>query len=198
MVDTTFHGWSFAPEFANDWALRERVFTDSECDQIIEYGESLRMDAAGIGGRGSQVLEVRDSRVSWMHCKDPAVAWVYKRMQQAIMELNDQAFKFYLWGFLEAFQFTRYDAPGGKYDVHVDRFNGGMVIRKLSASVLLTDPNTYEGGDLDVWVGGRPSPMPRVRGAMIAFPSFLLHAVQPITKGTRHSLVSWVAGKPFK
>lgn len=198
MVDGVFHGWAFQPEVVNDWALHERVFTDVECDRIVEYGESLRMDAASIGGKGARRLDTRDSHISWFNSRDPALSWVYKRMQQAIMELNDQAFRFDLWGFMEPFQFTRYDAPGGKYDVHVDRFHEGMVVRKLSASVLLTDPSTYTGGDLDVWVSGQPQQMPRMRGAMIAFPSFVLHAVKPVTQGTRHSLVSWVAGKPFK
>ena len=32
----------------------------------------------------------------------------------------------------------------------------------------------------------------------IAFPSYVLHEVQPVTKGTRYSLVAWAAGKPFK
>ena len=35
------------------------------------------------------------------------------------------------------------------------------------------------------------------KGAMILFPSFLLHKVSPVTKGTRNSLVGWVRGPNF-
>jgi PKHD-type hydroxylase len=33
---------------------------------------------------------------------------------------------------------------------------------------------------------------------MTLFPSFVLHRVTPVTKGTRYSLVAWVSGPPFK
>jgi PKHD-type hydroxylase len=195
---TSFSGWGFEPEIVNDFGLVPGVFSDYECDRIVEYGEERNLQAAGVGGRGEKVKEVRDSSITWIQPNDDSAAWIYRRVTDAIKEVNEQVFKFDLWGFLEALQFTRYDAPGGKYDTHVDRFNGGMVIRKLSCTTLLTDPSAFEGGDLDVWVCGKPMSMVKQRGALIAFPSFILHAVKPVTQGTRHSLVGWVAGKPFK
>ena len=43
-----------------------------------------------------------------------------------------------------------------------------------------------------------PEYMPREQGQIIVFPSYTLHEVTPITKGTRYSLVSWVSGPSFK
>ena len=40
--------------------------------------------------------------------------------------------------------------------------------------------------------------MKKDQGALIAFPSYTLHEVMPVTKGERNSLVTWVTGKPFK
>jgi PKHD-type hydroxylase len=33
---------------------------------------------------------------------------------------------------------------------------------------------------------------------MFAFPSYVLHRVKPVTKGTRNSLVAWISGPEFK
>ena len=40
--------------------------------------------------------------------------------------------------------------------------------------------------------------MRRDQGYVAVFPSYVLHEVTPVTKGTRYSLVSWVTGKSFK
>ena len=36
------------------------------------------------------------------------------------------------------------------------------------------------------------------RGAFITFPSFMLHRVTPVTRGTRWSLVAWVLGTRWR
>lgn len=78
-------------------------------------------------------------------------------------------------------------------------------IRKLSMTLNLTDPKEYEGGDL-MFDMGEHSPDDRhfksnnikERGSLTIFPSFMYHQVTPVTKGTRHSLVCWILGEPFK
>ena len=39
---------------------------------------------------------------------------------------------------------------------------------------------------------------PDVLGSMILFPSYLVHRVLPITKGTRYAIVGWMHGDSFK
>ena len=68
--------------------------------------------------------------------------------------------------------------------------------RKLSFVVQLTDPNTYQGGDLVFSDLGRSAP--REQGTLIVFPSFLKHVVSPVVSGTRHALVSWLHGPTFR
>ncbi len=46
--------------------------------------------------------------------------------------------------------------------------------------------------------GEQPQRMDRRRGAFIAFPSFLLHRVTPVTRGTRWSLVAWILGPRWR
>jgi PKHD-type hydroxylase len=40
--------------------------------------------------------------------------------------------------------------------------------------------------------------MPKEKGTVLIFPSFLMHRVTPVTKGTRKALVFWTGGEPYK
>ena len=60
----------------------------------------------------------------------------------------------------------------------------GTSRRKLSVSVQLSRPEEYEGGDLQFMVVGGYEPVTAI-GSAITFPSYLLHRVTPVTKGTR-------------
>jgi PKHD-type hydroxylase len=76
---------------------------------------------------------------------------------------------------------------------------GFMPFRKLSVTVQLSDPDEYDGGDLQFWTGGQyPISGPRGKGNVVIFPSFLLHRVTPVTTGTRKSFVLWLGGGHYK
>ena len=100
-------------------------------------------------------------------------------------------------------QLTKYtDKNQGKYDWHVDTFwaNPTMCDRKLSIVIQLSDSDDYVGGDFK-FENEHPQPSVddiRQKGSVIVFPSFIKHCVTPVTKGTRHSLVSWIEGPKFR
>ena len=101
---------------------------------------------------------------------------------------------------VEGVQLSRYGV-GQFYNKHMD-FNGDQETksptRKLSMSVQLSDENTYDGGDLIIYFGGKHFISPRVKGSVIVFDSRLTHEVTPITRGERYSLVKWFHGdKPL-
>lgn len=100
------------------------------------------------------------------------------------------------WGLdLDAFSLLakRYTAGAG-HEAHSDWFPGkGYQGDKLGASVLLNDPGEYQGGDFVFRVPGA-SGFARVRtsraqGTVIAFPSWTIHQVEPVTEGTRWVLL---------
>ena len=62
----------------------------------------------------------------------------------------------------------------------------------------LTDTANYEGGNLQIRVGGDPQTVRKQRGLIAVFPSYVLHQVTPVTQGNRQSLVAWISGPPFK
>jgi PKHD-type hydroxylase len=176
------------------WAYLPRALTKEQCEQVIKLGESLLPNTAETFG--GVCPDVRDSKVSWIQPSSDS-EWLFRHMTDIVLNLNNQFFKFDLDGFAEGLQFTKYEAPAGKYDVHIDKsYSKG--IRKLSVVVQLSDPADYEGGELCIQTSNNPQPMQKEQGFLVAFPSYVLHGVQPVTKGTRYSLVAWLTGPAFK
>jgi len=90
--------------------------------------------------------------------------------------------------------FNRY-GPGDGFDTHVDnaiRIRRGSDFRirsDLSATLFLSDPDEYDGGEL-IADGGAPI---RLRaGDMILYPASTLHRVTPVTRGVRLASFFWI------
>jgi PKHD-type hydroxylase len=190
--------WAFEADAVQNYAYMNGVFSKEECQKIIELGESLNPAIAKVNSDNIEDITTRQSQVSWMYPNQDN-SWIFQRVIGNVLSLNSQYFNFDLYGLAEGFQFTRYDAPTGKYDAHIDKVLDGLP-RKLSLTIQLSDPSEYEGGDLNLYIGPgmEPSTPEKQQGKLIAFPSYVLHQVTPVTKGTRYSLVCWVTGKPFK
>lgn len=190
--------WSFNSDCVENWAFWDKAFSPEECNQIIKLGESTILNEGRIRkpiNEDGVDKAIRDSKICWIYPID--ASWLYERLTYIITNLNDTYFKFNLFGLIEGLQFTKYESPSGHYGAHIDKsFNG--IVRKLSISVQLSDPQDYEGGDLVVTISGSEDVLPKEKGKLIAFPSYVLHQVKPVTKGTRYSLVAWVTGTPFK
>ena len=192
--------WSLKVDCVERYAYNYNVFTPEECDNIIQYGKTKQLYDGKIGFHDEiQVnTNIRDSKIVFLHpCQE--TNWIYRKLTDVVVSLNNQYFNFDLWGFSENIQFAEYQAPGGKYDAHVDRSYHNM-IRKLSIVVQLTDESEYDGGDFEIIDSdiNNPTKLMRNRGCILAFPSWQLHRVTPVIRGTRHSLVSWISGPQFK
>lgn len=175
------------------WAWCD-IFSDEECDSITAIASGLGLRKGLTKEKEGQSKRVSDIRFLY---PNPATYWVFDRLTDAIRTLNEDFFKFDITYLHEGAQFTRYEAPHGNYEWHVDH-GLDIPIRKLSATVQLTEPATYEGGNLEINESGEVECLPRKRGRMIIFPSWTLHRVTPVTSGIRDSLVVWVSGPPFK
>lgn len=187
--------WPFELDHVENWAYYSGAFSADDCAKIIEIGNRRIVDDSRV--QGNQLNnKIRLSKNSWLMPNDDS-NWIFRRVTDVIMDLNNKYFKFDLFGFIEGFQFTRYDAPGGKYDQHIDRGLNTWT-RKLSFVLQLTDPKEYEGGDLELIFGDEPTQPKKEQGFVTVFPSYVLHRVTPVTKGTRYSLVAWITGPAFK
>ena len=91
--------------------------------------------------------------------------------------------------------FNRYEG-GDQFGLHVDnaiRQRGEVRIRSdLSATLFLSEPDEYEGGELIVeeMYGEQRVKLPA--GDMVLYPSKSLHRVTPVTSGARVSSFFWV------
>ena len=184
--------WSFELDNINFYASADSVFSKEECQTII----NIAKDKGLIKGKTVSKADARDSKISWLYPVD-GMDWVFRRVTDISIYLNEKYFNFDLFGINEGFQFTNYEAPSGKYGKHVDR-GMNMPVRKLSISIQLTNPEEYEGGELYLYEDDNGTLMDKSQGTLILFPSYVLHEVMPVTKGERNSLVTWVTGKQFK
>ena len=185
--------WAFNINHVYRWAYWDQAFTKKECEQIIKVGNSL--EKKGATTNDGNTNKVRKSEISWIFPSNDT-EWIYRRVTDIITELNSKYFKFDIFGIDDGFQFTKYQAPDGKYGKHIDTEVKGSV-RKLSFTLQLSSPEDYEGGELCLYSTDNPEVMKKEQGSIALFPSYVLHEVKPVTNGTRYSLVSWVTGRPF-
>ena len=186
---------------------------DLVCDAIIKEGENQEVKKAETMGmekrNDAQNEAIRKSKVSWLNTN-----WIGKLLWEYITEANRSAGWNYKIRNFEPLQYTIYEAPGSHYEWHVDHTrpyidgpNQGL-LRKLSVSVQLSEPDSYEGGEFeqmyisqttDGIIEKKVDTLTEVssRGSILVFPGFVWHRVLPVTKGTRRSLVGWVVGEPF-
>lgn len=73
-------------------------------------------------------------------------------------------------------------------------------IRKLSFSLQLSDPDTYDGGNLQIMNEGNSESyiVPREKGTIVIFDSRARHRVTKVTRGVRKSLVGWTLGPRWR
>lgn len=95
--------------------------------------------------------------------------------------------------------FNRYDsAEGHGFGNHVDnaiRFlpDGGARIRTdLSATLFLSEPEDYDGGELVIEDSYGEHRVKLPAGDMILYPATSLHRVEPVTRGTRIASFFWI------
>jgi PKHD-type hydroxylase len=175
----------------------EDGFTEQELNWLQEQAIKANQRAQ-VGGdpQGADLANIRRSHISWLG-KNQDNAWVFQKLGHIASALNAQHFKFDLTGFGEPIQLTNYDqAEQGMYGWHQD-YNA-QASRKLSLVLQLTDPSQYEGGNLQVITGIQPQTVRKQRGLVVAFPSYVLHQVTPVTSGSRQSLVVWATGPAFR
>ena len=166
------------------------VFTSLELEKIDSLVNQLDLT----DGKTQEYFEdYRKSLVSFLDVNEDT-NWMFKRLSDVIQQLNSKYYRFNLT-VLDSIQYAFYDSNfGGKYDWHHDYNEGLSPSRKLTVVVQLSEPDEYEGGDLEIFPEIQ---VPKKRGLVCMFPSYSYHRVTPIVSGERKVLVAWVWGPPF-
>jgi len=201
------------------WCYWDNAFNEEEMDKVEKLMDEEPLERATTVGhkfddannkiKTTQAPNeaVRKSDVKFWGANDQRASWIFSRFNWVIENINNQFYNFDINGY-DAFQYTVYHGKEkGKYDFHQDTIMGKQLpedmfeTRKLSLTYLVNDPEKdYKGGEFQINTGEEKNAesVPFKRGRVIIFPSFLVHRVAPVTKGTRKSIVIWVMGPKFK
>ena len=193
-----------------------RAVVPDVCEQIIKDCKQNILGKASIkvcSQDGTIVSrndpEVRKTSIHFIKDKDNKVN---KLVWHFLREANKIQFNYDLTYF-QPIQFGEYK-DGGFYGWHQDD-DGDAIdepneIRKLTAVLVVSNPDTFEGGELQFYNGDRPmEDMGEItaeqvtndiksQGSVVVFDSRDWHRVTPVTKGVRHSIVCWTVGPNFK
>jgi PKHD-type hydroxylase len=178
----------------------EPVFSPQQCQMVIDKGMSLKSEDAKVGmgrkpGSGYDPKK-RITTISWIPFKE--MPEMYRDIEATMLKANGNHFGFEGMQITEPGQFTHYPV-GGFYEWHMDNDITGVKqspVRKISMTLLLSDPSTFEGGELEFMQSGKTAKLKQ--GQAIFFASWLQHRVKPVTRGERKSLVMWFGGPSFK
>ena len=188
-------------------AVYPAVLSEQECDALLAEGAALPVGEGFVGGQqGKADPRLRRSVVRALPRE--RFESVYARITARVEQANAERYHFVKLR-LQAIQLGEYsEEQQGFYHWHVDQSvsaadldRDGRLLpaavgrgwRVLSATLQLSSPGNYTGGEL--LVGDGPSRRPSAaRGTLVVFPSYALHTVRPVRSGVRYSLVIWLDG----
>jgi PKHD-type hydroxylase len=179
-----------------DYCWFESAFTPDEVRRIIELSEEFPPEEATVGNYRAIDGKIRSSIVRWVH-PNANNLWFFDRLVTLVGTCNQQRYGFELTGLNEGLQVAEY-RPGGFFSWHKDHGPDAHSIRKLSVTVQLSDPGDYDGGDMEFLAGPRAEVAPKALGTAIIFPSYVMHRVMSIERGSRRSVVGWFSGPPYR
>tara|TARA_R110002167_G_scaffold67023_1_gene189496 strand:- start:349 stop:933 length:585 start_codon:yes stop_codon:yes gene_type:complete len=181
------------------------------CEEIVKDCKNNILEKASVFNSDKTASrddpEIRKTSINFIKDKDNKVnelAWHFLR------EANKLQFNYNL-SYFQAVQFAEYK-DGGFYGWHQDDsgINKSNEMRKLSLTLVLSDPSTFEGGELQFYNGEKPlqdmgdikgeqvSKDIQTQGTVIVFDAMDWHRVTPVIQGIRHSIVCWTVGPNFK
>jgi len=170
------------------------AFTAEECDRILDFSKNTQMNA---------IAREDFQAKMWSINYNEQTKWLWEKVVNNLTSVNEIWWNFDVYGIIEPFQLLCFDGSEGKegekdrWELHLDNAHP-FSFRKISFSVELSDPNTYEGGKLKVDVAATPIDLPNSRGTTIMFPSFFLNEVEPMINGKRWVLIGWISGPQLR
>jgi PKHD-type hydroxylase len=162
-----------------------------ELDDVLTADELARLAAIASASR------FVDGRISNPHSEvkdnlqmDPADARreeASKLMAAALFRIED--FRNFAFPRVLAPPLLAKYAPGMRYGAHSDAAFlpvGQRPLRSdLSCTIFIGAPESYEGGELAIHLGGRSVEFKGKAGSAVVYPSNTLHEVRPVTGGER-------------
>jgi len=187
-------GISKTEQTIEDYYIVRDAVTPAFCGKLIqEYSKpEVEKDLPYIGGGNEHIdLDIRNVQ----RLQLPLYAGIGATLTAIGLNINHEMWKYDITHSNQS-EFLMYDVKG-KYETHVDTFHQhSNETRKLTILVFLNDD--FEGGKFYIQNGHKRTYPEQKKGTVLIFPSFMPHGVEPITKGVRYSIVTWMVGPYFK
>lgn len=177
--------------------VMQKAVSEAFCKRLIEeYSKpEVEKELPFIGQGRDPEKNINLNIRNVMRLPLPLHAGIGATLTTVGLNVNHQYWKYHITHSNQA-EFLMYDV-NGKYESHVDTFHiVSDETRKITCIVVLNDD--FEGGKFYIQNGHDRIYPPQEKGDIIVFPSFMLHGVEPITKGFRYSVVTWLVGPYFK
>jgi PKHD-type hydroxylase len=169
----------------------EQILSPQECSEIIELGttKGIKKEDNVVNSNNVEVNKsIRSTEIYFINDVS-----LYQKIMPHVVRLNKWNYNF---SRVEPLQLGVY-SEGDHYDWHVD--DDGVAYdssagpfaglnRRLSFSILLNED--FEGGEFVM----NDALSLNKTGQILIFPSTIKHKVNPVTQGTRYSLVGWCCG----
>lgn len=165
------------------------LLTEPELQSVAELARRTKF----ISGRLSNPHNTTKDNV----IQDPAdpVGHQASQIVLAAIQRSEAARNFVMPRRIAVPQFLRY-AGGMTYGAHVDAAFmsiGGQLLRSdVACTVFLTAPESYEGGELMVYLGTESIRVKGKAGSAVFYPSTTLHQVPPVTSGERLVMITFI------
>ena len=181
------------PEYTY-WHFPDAMTPEAAKKLIDSLEAQVDGEEAGIGGGPTGVIDKKIRDVKKVNL--PSYRGIGATMAGMGMSANHQAWKFDITHSNQT-EYLKYDEHG-HYKAHIDTFFNPSEkdCRKLTVLMFLNDD--FEGGRFFLQNGHAKLYPPQKAGTCLVFPSFMLHGVEPVTKGIRRSIVTWMVGPWFR
>jgi PKHD-type hydroxylase len=164
----------------------------------VRYAQDLLADAPWSDGRasaGTQAALVKNNAQLSHECE---VARTLRALVLKALDNHPMFFAASLPKKLFTPRFNRYGQSANAYGAHIDnaiRFapdTGQRVRTDISCTLFLSDPDTYEGGELVVQDTYGEQRVKLPAGDMVLYPGTSIHQVTPVTGGVRLACFFWI------
>jgi hypothetical protein len=177
--------------------VMQNAISDAFCDKLIkEYSKpEVEKEQPFIGEGQDPVANINLNIRNVLRLPLPMNQGIGATLTSCALNINHAYWKYDITHSNQT-EFLMYDV-NGKYEAHVDTFHQhGLETRKLTAIAILN--NDFEGGKFYIMNSHEKIYPPQKKGDVIVFPSFMVHGVEPVTKGKRFTVVTWMVGPYFK
>jgi predicted 2-oxoglutarate/Fe(II)-dependent dioxygenase YbiX len=166
----------------------ENILTDIECDSIISH--SLQnydlVDIKTTTYAGITFLDTNFNKRKGWRFKDSNFVNLENKILKIINE--EKIFSGLVYNEIPNFLFNQY----GETDFLNYHNDGGEITENQATLTIIIQLNdNYEGGDFYYKINNIEYVVPKIKGSIFIFDSFMLHKVSPVISGIRYSLNTW-------